>query len=398
MRIALVTVSFPVASEAFIVNEIDALCGEGVSIDVFPMLQRPATDLTGRLQPLLDNQQVRVRTPSSNPGATDKQGAVLAALWLVRHILPTLFYSPLEGIKALVLLSRTLWIHRQIQHESYDLVHCAWGHHPASVGALAKRFTPIPVTLFLGSYDLDRPGPLTRWLYHRADRVLTHAKVNRSLLRSRLGSGAEVSVIYRGVHLPRHPPSHTTSEDLQLVFAGRLTKQKGAMDALETLRIVRARCGDGKLLVAGDGPQARALRDQAQAAGISSWVRFTGFLPQEDLFAELGRAHFLLLPSRDPGERLPNVVKEAMAMGAFPVVYPSAGLSELLGPEHDPFIVESPETMAEAVLTAWRQPNVRQALVQSGYERIERDFQIHQSARQLAALWGSLQPMDGGKH
>tara|TARA_B100000029_G_C17383593_1_gene890715 strand:- start:439 stop:702 length:264 start_codon:yes stop_codon:yes gene_type:complete len=87
-----------------------------------------------------------------------------------------------------------------------------------------------------------------------------------------------------------------------------------------------------------------------------------------------------------------------MAMGAFPVVYPSAGLSELLGPEHDPFIVESPETMAEAVLTAWRQPNVRQALVQSGYERIERDFQIHQSARQLAALWGSLQPMDGGKH
>jgi len=390
MRIAILTVSFPVPSETFAITELDALCSEGVSIDVFPLVERNGVDLTGLLQPLLDSGKVKIRTPRQGGGSSPGQPTGFSALWLLLQTLTATWRCPLQVAKSLVLLRRSLWIHQQIQQERYDLVHCFWGHLPAAAGALVKRFSAIPVTLFLGSYDLEAPGPLTRWLHRHADCVVTHAEVNRAQLHDRLGQASRLQVIHRGIRLPEAPPQARDPERLQLVFAGRLISSKGAADAVETVRLLHDKGQPARLLLAGDGPEAESIREYVATAGLNEWVRVPGFLAQNDLFSQLEQAHFLLLPSRDPGERLPNVVKEAMARGVVPVLYPSPGLPELLGPDFETLVVDSPTTMAQVVLATWQHPERHKAMAHRGHERVVRNFQVTDSAERLATLWRSI--------
>ncbi len=102
--------------------------------------------------------------------------------------------------------------------------------------------------------------------------------------------------------------------------AGRLTPEKGFADA-----VAAARETGLPLVVAGDGPQAGALR--AQAAGLD--VRFTGALPAAELSALRRDAAVAVVPSRF-AEILPLAALEAMAAGLPVVAADAGGLAEVV--------------------------------------------------------------------
>ena len=96
------------------------------------------------------------------------------------------------------------------------------------------------------------------------------------------------------------------------LFAGRLTAEKGVADA-----IAACRAAGVPLVVAGDGPDAAALRASAPE------VRFTGRVDAGALAGLRAGAALALVPSRY-AEILPLAALEAMAAG-LPVVASSAG-------------------------------------------------------------------------
>jgi glycosyltransferase involved in cell wall biosynthesis len=141
------------------------------------------------------------------------------------------------------------------------------------------------------------------------------------------------------------------------LYAGRLAEEKGVADAIAGCRLAGV-----PLVVAGDGPQADALR-----AGAAPSVRFAGRVDSAELARLRAGAALALVPSRYE-EILPLAALEAMAAGLPVVASRAGGLAELV-PEaglHPPGDVQA---MAERIRALWRDAAAGEAALAVARER-----------------------------
>jgi glycosyltransferase involved in cell wall biosynthesis len=103
-----------------------------------------------------------------------------------------------------------------------------------------------------------------------------------------------------------------------LAAAGRLTRQKALLDALDAI----SRTEEVSLVVAGDGPERAALERRASKPDLVDRVRFAGALSRDEVLTLFRAADAALLTST--WENLPHSVVEALAVGT-PVVATAVG-------------------------------------------------------------------------
>jgi glycosyltransferase involved in cell wall biosynthesis len=145
-----------------------------------------------------------------------------------------------------------------------------------SLGLPEKRVTLTP-------YSVDND-----WWIEKA------SEVNRAVVRESWGATPETAVI---------------------LFCAKLQAWKRPMDLLRAFR--RVNLSNTLLVFAGEGPLRGQLESEASAEGISSRVRFLGFVNQSHLPAVYTAADLMVLPSEY--EPFAVVVNEAMCCGC-PVV------------------------------------------------------------------------------
>jgi glycosyltransferase involved in cell wall biosynthesis len=110
--------------------------------------------------------------------------------------------------------------------------------------------------------------------------------------------------------LAAQPPARRRGSEPQLVWVGRLVRQKrpdlmiAACAALSRQRAVR-------LWMCGEGPLRRAVEAQVAAAGLGAAVELLGFV--ENPFALMRHADLFVLTSDYEG--LPNALIEAQGLG-----------------------------------------------------------------------------------
>ena len=115
-----------------------------------------------------------------------------------------------------------------------------------------------------------------------------------------------------------------------LVFVGRLVSDKGVDRLVAALRLLAERSVRVGLTIVGDGPEAPALRRQAEVAGIADRVRFAGWQVAAELVDTLNRHRVLVVPSVWE-EPFGVVVLEGLACGCVPLVTRSGGLPDAVG-------------------------------------------------------------------
>jgi len=103
-----------------------------------------------------------------------------------------------------------------------------------------------------------------------------------------------------------------------LAAAGRLTRQKALLDALDAV----SRTEEVSLVVAGEGPERAALERRASKPDLVDRVRFAGALSRDEVLTLFRAADAALLTSA--WENLPHSVVEALAVGT-PVVATAVG-------------------------------------------------------------------------
>lgn len=170
-----------------------------------------------------------------------------------------------------------------------------------------------------------RVGALAVEAKSRLDRAVARRQIDVALAVSDpiatalRGAGFRaVQVVTVPVRPPASPPV-PVADCTSVLFAGRLTPDKGVDVLLQAFRDVAPDAPQAQLRIAGAGDAEDALRSAARSDGER--VRFLGRLDPVALSRELGQARVVVVPSvpaRRP-EGSPMVVAEAAAHGR-PVV------------------------------------------------------------------------------
>ncbi len=226
--------------------------------------------------------------------------------------------------------------------------------------------------------------PLNRWIVHRADVVLANSDGLRDLAAKSFPR-ARIGVLRNGVDIDRYTPrEHVTPGAAPLLlFAGRLTTQKGVDVLLRMLGGERLRPVPWRLEIAGTGPQLPAYRQIAEDLGLASRVTFLDWVPREQLRRRYREADLFVFPSRYEG--MPNVVLEAAACGLPVVGTRIAGTEEIVVDGTTGFLAEVDDVaaMEEALLRLLTDADLRTRMGAAARKRVAATWSWRARAAEL---------------
>ncbi|MFT5182289.1 MAG: glycosyltransferase involved in cell wall biosynthesis [Alphaproteobacteria bacterium] len=188
------------------------------------------------------------------------------------------------------------------------------------------------------------------------------------------------------VHAPTNPPLSRVGLDTPLeapllLAMGRLHENK----AFDTLLRALPEVPDAWLWIAGDGPEAAALKGLARDLGVADRTRFLGW--RDDSDALMNAADIFICPSRH--EPLGNVVLEAWAAEKPVIAAAAVGPLELLGRNERGLLVpvDQPSELASAINDLLANPEKASRLAAAGRAAYEREFTMDAVTAQYLAFF-----------
>jgi glycosyltransferase involved in cell wall biosynthesis len=127
-----------------------------------------------------------------------------------------------------------------------------------------------------------------------------------------------------------------------LLYAGRLSEEKGIMQLPHIFRSVQAGMSDVQMVVAGEGPAEQKLRAALPDA------LYLGWLNQKDLAALYSAADLFVLPSRF--DTFGCAVLEAMSCGLPVIAYNTKGPRDIIRDGINGFLVERGDEFPNRIL------------------------------------------------
>jgi glycosyltransferase involved in cell wall biosynthesis len=273
-----------------------------------------------------------------------------------------------------------------------DLVHAHWWF-PGGVQALAAR-TGLPLVTTLHGTDvrLARARPAARAVCARVLRASARVTAVSSWLADRAagfapGLAPPVTVAPMPVDDLAFSPGPGGQPRDELLFVGRLDRQKGAEVALAALARLTGPAAALCLRVVGTGPEEPALRRLAGELGVAGRVRWDGQLPQAELAGRYRRAAVLVVPGRDEGLGL--VAVEGQLSGAPVVAAASGGLLDVVadGRTGRTFPPGDPDALARTVGAALADRDGTARMATAARERAAARFGTAGAARTYAAVY-----------
>jgi len=263
---------------------------------------------------------------------------------------------------------------RELRRIGPDLVHLHSGR-ASWWGGLAAWRLGLPA---LATRRMDRAvrrGWHTRWLYAHALRAVV--AISDGVAERLLAGGVPeraIRVVPSAVEPGRLLPQRSREAVRQrlgvapdtpcLLAAAALVRRKGLDVLLEALAELTAADASPTLWIAGEGPQRRALEQQARALGIGGRVRLLG--QRDDVPELLAACDVFVLPSRQEG--LGVAALEAMALGRPVVASRVGGLGGAVVHEHTGLLVppEDARALRDALARLLRDAELRARLGSAG--------------------------------
>jgi glycosyltransferase involved in cell wall biosynthesis len=172
-----------------------------------------------------------------------------------------------------------------------------------------------------------------------------------------------------------------------VIAVGRLAEHKGFDDLLSAIHLLSSRGWDLTVELVGDGPERHALEALAARLHLSARVQFRGWLPFQGARDAMARATVLVHPSDGLGDGLPNVIREAMALGTPVIASDVAGIPDALGDGCGVLVPpENPAALADGIATLLADDGARARIAASARRRVEERYDVWRNGASLAEL------------
>jgi glycosyltransferase involved in cell wall biosynthesis len=159
--------------------------------------------------------------------------------------------------------------------------------------------------------------------------------------------------------------------DPVLLFVGRLIPEKGVLDVLDAMALLRGRA-PCRLVIAGAGPAASMAAERIQSLGLDEHVTLAGRLDRSELAAAYRASDLLVFPTYW-GEGFPTVIAEAMDAGLPIVTTATRGNADHLRDGVNALFVpaRAPVAIADAVERLLRNDELRAAMGQANRVKVQ---------------------------
>jgi glycosyltransferase involved in cell wall biosynthesis len=393
MKVFYITMFFPAPTEPFAAGDVRALLEMGVELSVHS-LRRP---FPGSGQLLVERRLEKLSVTHGGRQSFFK-GLVISFMhplvftqlffWLVRVSKGRVSHF----LKGLVLMPRAMEVFALLLREQPDVVHLFWGHYPSLVGFLVQRFLPRTVlSIFLGAYDLWTGFGGSADVAKNAHVVWTHAGCNVPDILAWGVDREKIRVCHRGIDLSPAGASNREKVRRRIVTAGRLKQTKGMDRVLRMFAMTVSRWPDATLVILGKGPEEDNLRALAGELGIENAVIFRGHVPHDEVFREMDTAEVFVLMTRHVAERLPNVVKEAMACRCLCLVSSTPGIEELVADRETGFVLDLDEKVFAARLDEiFAHPERYAPLIDAAEDFVRENFDARRQMGKYRQVWEEL--------
>ena len=223
--------------------------------------------------------------------------------------------------------------------QEFDVIHCHdWMTIPAAIGIKQRTGKPLIVHVhntvfdrYLNSsnrveYDIEQRG------LKEADRVLCVSHfIRQTILDNYDVDPSKVGVMHNAAQqmkpLNTQPPKISHNDKIVL-FAGRITIQKGPDYFVQAARLVADHDPNVKFVMAGTGDMLTDMIELVAELGLADKFLFPGFYTREDAERLFSLADVFVMPS--VSEPFGIVPLEAMYNGAPTIISKQSGVSEVL--------------------------------------------------------------------
>jgi glycosyltransferase involved in cell wall biosynthesis len=399
IRVGYLVKMFPRLSETFILNEILELERQGIDLHVFS-LKRPIESVIHA-----QANQVRARVtylPEKTRGETQNIVKAQARVCCrhpqsyLRIFLRSVRRNRHSSFLRLYQACRVIQDMTGIQH-----LHAHFAMEPCEVAWLAHCLTGISFSVTTHAKDIYQAARLTspalREQIGGARFVVANSQLSAGYLAASLnGQSTRIATIYNGVDLETFSPRKDRFTEPLILSVGRLVEKKGFPVLLQACQILRERRISFRCEIVGAGTLERRLQDMIQACRLEGQVKMVGSLTQQELLGYYHRAAIFALPCQiaSDGDRdiLPNVLKEAMAIGVPVVTTNVAGIEELIENEVSGLLTPpcEPRALARALERLLQDAPLRDRLTSNARRMVEQRFDMRTSFVRLKDLFGDV--------
>ena len=408
MRIAYFVNEFPAFSQPFVLNQVIGAIAAGHDVDIFAAQRVEGAEKNSLVQQHRLMERIEYTTlPAGRYLA--RLGAALATLFN-----PTYRGSRRPLLRALNFFRygrdaaslRLFFQCRHVAHRApYDIVHCQFGTlgphalRLRDLGALSGRlvvsFRGYDATKFVNEHPHCYDD-----LFVRGDMFLPVSNGLRARLIELGCPAAKIQVLHSGLDCQqfrfkeRRGPA--LGEPVQIISVGRFVEKKGLRYGIQAMALLRKQGLDARYVVIGDGELRTDLEKLIDTLQLGDKVTLKGWQRHDEVVTLMDNAHILLAPSITAAdgdqEGIPNVVKEAMALGLPVISTDHSGIPELvddgvsgfLVPEKDPVAIAQRVTQLCARTENWA------AIGRSARTKVETEFDIVRLNDRLLTLYVQL--------
>jgi glycosyltransferase involved in cell wall biosynthesis len=252
---------------------------------------------------------------------------------------------------------------------------------------LTRRSGPNWRSRLVAKVDLGRTRRYESHLLERYPRVLVTSSRDKEALvqlSTRKDMDSRFVVLPNGVDLDYFSPLEDVPRDpATLIFTGKMSYHANVAAALDlatqVMPHVWASRSDARLIIAGKDPAPELL-----ALATEPRITVTGTVP--DLRPYIAQASVAVSPIRY-GVGIQNKLLEAMAM-ATPVVSTSQATAALqLEPGRDLLVADTPQAIAEAVMTLLADETLCQGIGQAGRRYVQTYHDWKTAAERLEKVY-----------
>jgi glycosyltransferase involved in cell wall biosynthesis len=294
---------------------------------------------------------------------------------------------------------RTIFaLHRE---RPFDLLHSIWSGTPGLVAITAGRICRVPSLVHVAGGELvalrdinyggrlSWRGRLREALILRSTSCITAA--SQPVIQSLADLGLRAERVPLGVDLekwqPRAPVRRATGAIARLIHLASLNLVKDQTTLMHALSLLRQSGETFQMDIVGEDTLGGAVQGLAASLGLSSQVRFRGFLTQAALRPLVEAADLMVLSSRH--EAGPLALLEA-AVAGVPTVGTAVGHVAEWAPDASVAVpVADAAALAEAARRLLGDEDLRLQIAKAAHERAVAENADY-TARQFESLYERL--------